>query len=148
MTLPEKLKYYRKKAGLSQTQVSDALYLSRQTVSRWESGVSVPTVDNLAALSKLYNTPMDILANEDATPLSVQDSSEEGNPRDPSSEKRSPLLGRKVLRILFFTALALLFLVVGILIGRHTGTQESFPLPEKEYQIDLSEPHGNFDIEW
>ena len=40
MTLEEQIKYYRKQAGLSQEKMAEKLSVSRQSVSKWESGVS------------------------------------------------------------------------------------------------------------
>lgn len=40
MALPEKLYALRKKSGLSQEQLAEALNVSRQAISKWESGVS------------------------------------------------------------------------------------------------------------
>ena len=53
MTLNEKLTHLRKKEGLSQIEVSEKLAVSRQAVSRWESGESRPSTDNLQVLCKL-----------------------------------------------------------------------------------------------
>ena len=64
MTLNEKLTHLRKKEGLSQVEVSEKLAVSRQAVSRWESGESRPSTDNLQALCKLYHVPLDYLLNE------------------------------------------------------------------------------------
>ena len=64
MTLNEKLTHLRKKEGLSQIEVSGKLAVSRQAVSRWESGESRPSTDNLQALCKLYHVPLDFLLNE------------------------------------------------------------------------------------
>jgi N-acetylglucosamine-6-phosphate deacetylase len=51
MTLGEKLKNARKNAGLSQEQLAEQLGVSRQAISKWESGVSVPESDKLVAIS-------------------------------------------------------------------------------------------------
>lgn len=64
MTLNEKLTHLRKKEGLSQIEVSEKLAVSRQAVSRWESGESRPSTDNLQALCKLYHVQLDYLLNE------------------------------------------------------------------------------------
>ena len=53
MTLREKLIVSRNKAGLSQMELAERLGVSRQAVSRWESGDTTPTMDKLKALS--YN---------------------------------------------------------------------------------------------
>lgn len=58
MTLPEKLMQLRSEQNLSQTALAEALGVSRQTVSKWEAGIAVPTTDNLFRLSKLYGTDL------------------------------------------------------------------------------------------
>lgn len=58
MTLPEKLMQLRSEQNLSQTALAEALGVSRQTVSKWEAGIAVPTTDNLIRLSKLYGTDL------------------------------------------------------------------------------------------
>mgnify|MGYP000790754135 FL=1 len=71
MTLPEKLMQLRSEQNLSQTALAEALGVSRQTVSKWEAGIAVPTTDNLFRLSKLYGTDLWTLtwrwAEEDET---------------------------------------------------------------------------------
>lgn len=48
------LETLRIKAGWSKTFVANRLGVTRQTIANWESGVSIPTGKNLAALCKLY----------------------------------------------------------------------------------------------
>ena len=52
MTLREKLIVSRNKAGLSQMELANQLGVSRQAVSRWESGDTTPTMDKLKTLAK------------------------------------------------------------------------------------------------
>lgn len=62
---------------LSQAEVSEKLGVSQQAVSRWESGEARPPTDNLQALCKLYNFPLDYLLIEsedeppDLTPVTL-----------------------------------------------------------------------------
>ena len=64
MTFEKKLAHLRKREGLSQAEVSEKLDVSRQAVSRWESGDAKPSTENLQALCKLYHVPLDYLFNE------------------------------------------------------------------------------------
>ena len=64
MTLDKKLTRLRKKAGLSQAEVSEELDVSRQAVTKWETGQSRPSTENLQSLSKLYNVPLEYLLDE------------------------------------------------------------------------------------
>jgi len=53
----------RKSQGLTQQQVADALHVSFQAVSKWESGMSYPTIELLFALSRLLGTTTDEILN-------------------------------------------------------------------------------------
>ena len=68
MELKEKLVALRKEKGLTQLAVAEKLDVSRQAISRWESGVALPSTDNLKYLSSLYEAPVDYLekAHENA----------------------------------------------------------------------------------
>ena len=65
MKLNEKLHSNRKKSGLSQQELAEQLDVSRQSVSKWETGITVPSVEKLILLSKLYNVPLTILTDDD-----------------------------------------------------------------------------------
>ena len=65
MLLGEKLKKLRKDRGLSQEQLADQLNVSRQAISKWELGESIPDTENLILLSKFYGVSIDyLLLNE------------------------------------------------------------------------------------
>ena len=70
MTLDKKLARLRKREGLSQAEVSEELDVSRQAVTKWETGTSRPSIENLQSLSRLYNVPLEYLLDEsgDAAP--------------------------------------------------------------------------------
>lgn len=61
MKLDGQLHRLRKEKGLSQADVAEKLGISRQAVSRWEIGAAVPTVENLKALSELFEVPLERL---------------------------------------------------------------------------------------
>lgn len=67
MELKETLVYYRKRQGLSQIELAEELSVSRQTVSKWETGSALPSAENLLALSKLYGVSADALLNAERT---------------------------------------------------------------------------------
>ena len=54
MKLHEKIYYCRKRAGLSQEELSGRVGVSRQAVSKWETGAAEPSTTNLLALARLY----------------------------------------------------------------------------------------------
>jgi transcriptional regulator with XRE-family HTH domain len=61
MRLQEMLKQQRLQNHYTQAQLAQKLFVSTQAVSKWERGQTVPTIDNLLALSDLYNLSLDEL---------------------------------------------------------------------------------------
>lgn len=66
MKLCEKLQNLRKNAGLSQEQLAEQLNVTRQAVSKWETGEGKPDIDNLLPLAKLLGTTVDYLLDDTA----------------------------------------------------------------------------------
>ena len=64
--MPEKLAELRRQKGLSQIELAEAMSVSRQAVSMWESGATIPSIDNLILLSRLYGVPMEALLSPDS----------------------------------------------------------------------------------
>ena len=62
--LSENIKTIRKSKGLSQQELAVKLNVVRQTVSKWEQGLSVPDSDLLIALSEALETPVSTLLGE------------------------------------------------------------------------------------
>ena len=62
--LSENIKTIRKSKGLSQEELAVKLNVVRQTISKWEQGISVPDSDMLISLSKALETPVSILIGE------------------------------------------------------------------------------------
>ena len=65
--LNENIKALRKSKGLSQQDLADKLNVVRQTISKWEQGLSVPDSDLLIALSEALETPVSTLLGETVT---------------------------------------------------------------------------------
>ena len=63
-TLGEKLKAARIEKKLSQIEVAEKLLVSRQTISKWEQGLSVPDSDMLISISEVLETPVSTLLGE------------------------------------------------------------------------------------
>lgn len=62
--LSENIKQIRKSKGLSQEELAIKLHIVRQTVSKWEQGLSVPDADMLLSLSEVLETPVSVLLGE------------------------------------------------------------------------------------
>ncbi len=64
MALSEKLFTLRKKSGLSQEQLAEHLGVSRQAISKWESGASMPESDKLIAICNYFGVSLDYLMRD------------------------------------------------------------------------------------
>lgn len=71
--LNENLKAIRKSKGLSQQELAVKLNVVRQTVSKWEQGLSVPDADLLLAIAETLETPVGALLGENAVPPETDD---------------------------------------------------------------------------
>lgn len=65
MTLADKLKEARKNAGLTQTELAEKLCVSRQAITKWETGKGIPDVENLRLISKVLNVSIDFLLDDE-----------------------------------------------------------------------------------
>ena len=64
MTFAEKLRNIRKQAGMSQEQLAEKLGVSRQAVTKWETNMGLPDIENFMALSSLFNISINELLSE------------------------------------------------------------------------------------
>lgn len=65
MKFSEKLQTLRKEKNMSQEKLADMLDVSRQSVSKWESGQTYPEMDKLIELSKIFKCTLDDLTNDE-----------------------------------------------------------------------------------
>ncbi len=100
MELARQLKAKREEHGLSQDEVAKAIFVSRQTVSNWETDKTYPDVQSLLLLSQLFGVSIDELIKGDAA--AMQQAIEED-----SRKMRLLSIG-----MLAFSGLAFLFLLV------------------------------------
>ena len=71
--LNENIKAIRKSKGLSQEELAIKLNVVRQTISKWEQGLSVPDSDMLISISEVLETPVSTLLGETVTESKVDD---------------------------------------------------------------------------
>ncbi len=65
MNFKENLKKLRKEKDISQEQLAEKLNISRQAISKWESGKAYPDIDNLILLRDIFNVSLDeLMVNE------------------------------------------------------------------------------------
>ena len=70
-SLGEALKAHRTRCKMTQEFVAEAIGVSRQAVSKWESGTSDPSTSNLLALAKLYGVSAEDLLREAAGGMNI-----------------------------------------------------------------------------
>ena len=61
MNMGERITELRKSKGLSQEELAEQLGVSRQSVSKWETGVSTPDTDKALAMSRIFGVTADFL---------------------------------------------------------------------------------------
>lgn len=144
----------RKRKGLSQAEVSAKLNVSRQAISKWEVGDTVPSTSNLKSLAGLYGVSLEYLFGEDEVKV-LEEYAE-----DKAAIVEAPAKEENRSREKFWKSLAILaFLLCGILavtlvytkISERPGDgQSSLPVKEtnvKEGSIEIN-PEGGFNLEW
>lgn len=77
MSLADKIVSYRKARGWSQEELADMIDVTRQSVSKWESGQSVPELDKIVMLSDLFGVSIDELLKEESTVSSLVEETDE-----------------------------------------------------------------------
>lgn len=106
MSFGEKLQILRKAKGISQDQLAIHLNVSRQAISKWELGTSLPEVENIIEISRFFDTSIDYLLKDD-----LQDKEEAGN----KEKKTNAALSSSVL-----LRLSTAFMIIGLLISFST----------------------------
>lgn len=76
MKLAEKIFNERKRLGLSQEQFAEKMEVSRQAVSKWESGQSMPDLDKLVWMSRIFGVSTDYLLKDEGTDVSMETKTE------------------------------------------------------------------------
>ena len=61
MNIAERLQHLRNRENYSQEQLADLLEISRQSISKWESGQGKPEIDNIIKLAQIYDVTTDYI---------------------------------------------------------------------------------------
>ena len=132
--LKDNIKILRKQKGLSQEELSIKLNVVRQTVSKWEQGLSVPDAEMLISISEVFDTPVSTLLGE-----SIKE--KESNTLNEISEKlevinlqlvRRKESKRKILHYIFIgISLLLILTLVLVLITNNSYMNWDYNDPEK-----------------
>ena len=113
MSFSEKLIRLRKQHGFSQEELGYKLNVTRQTVSKWELGQTVPEMNKLISLSQIYGISLDELTNEDKLNVDNTTKKDDINIENENKNKTKDKDLRKIL-IPLIIALVVIALILGI----------------------------------
>ncbi|MEF3305378.1 helix-turn-helix domain-containing protein [Paenibacillus sp. GYB003] len=107
MIFAEKLKTERKKKGWSQEDLAEKLFVSRQSVSKWENGQNYPSIEIIIKVSDLFGVTVDELlrSDEELTKKVIKDSKQLAHPKL-----------KFIFDVLFLIGFALLAIKLGVLL--------------------------------
>ena len=89
MDVSEKILQLRKANGFTQEELAEKLNVSRQSVSKWESGQSVPELEKLVALSEIFQVSTDhLLKPSELDQLSIKTEMLEKKQQELAAENR------------------------------------------------------------
>lgn len=121
MTLAEKIAELRRRSGMSQEELAEQLGVSRQSVSKWESAQSIPDLERILGLSRVFGVSTDFLLKEECTAPEREEPAKKTTPLRQLSLaeaqaylEESAAFGRKVaLAGLFFVLSPVVLLLLG-----------------------------------
>ncbi len=148
MSLAKKMIELRKQQNLSQQDLADRLGVSRQAISRWETGAVQPLADSVKSLAQVFQVSTDYLLNDDLddpTPLPT------AQPAPPQEKPKSARKHRKwLLALAALAAAAVLVLVTAAGTAYYLQWKERQPVPASEMltEKDDGKADGTFDLTW
>ena len=141
MKLEEKLISLRKEKGLSQMKLAEMMNVSRQAISRWEVGATVPSTDNLKFLGNLYGVSLEYLLHDDAP---------KPNQNETPMQKRIIEKQESRRKTVFVVLMAVLAVAVIVLSVMLLVEQPKKPISMREISGDEVNVTGKdgFDVNW
>lgn len=159
MECREKLICLRKKRGLTQQELAEAVNVSRQAISKWELGAAQPSTENFRSLSMFYGVPVDVLLNDALDIPEPEGALPEGPARQsgddlerggsPGDEIRKEISILKKWMIALVAVVAVLVLVVTVyIVGTLWEGSDAIPFDELEQEYVGPSFDGEFDYGW
>lgn len=138
----ENLKNLRKEKGLSQEELAERLHIVRQTVSKWEKGLSVPDADLLIRIAEIFETSVSTLLGD------TVESSSDKNIVAQKLEQLNALLAEKnrrsrcIWKVVAITLISIAAVTVLLFIFNFSVTQKYFEdastvITEQNAQINV-----------
>lgn len=113
MEISKQIKKYRLELKLSQDDLADKVFVTRQTISNWENDKNYPDIHSLVLLSTLFNVPLDILVKGDLIEMKEEIKTKDIKKLNSDSTIYGVLL---ILLVVMTVPLFLYLKIIGILI--------------------------------
>ncbi|MBE6934876.1 MAG: helix-turn-helix transcriptional regulator [Ruminococcaceae bacterium] len=126
MDLGSRIQTLRKKAGLSQEALADTLGISRQALSKWESGASLPTLENLLQLSKVFEISLDELITGEVPPPAGENAPDTAVRQETLEALLQHMESGRRKSGIWLTALCAVFAAVALSAGIYAGMRTAF----------------------
>ena len=154
MHISEKIQILRRQKDISQEQLAEQLNVSRQAVSKWETGENLPDIENIVQLSKIFNVSTDYLLKtyNDESPIDMHSPSGKSLADElmMTLDDEDETTGRFNFTLNFsgiiYPAAVLVFLVLGFHWGMWRAGLVVFPIAWVIEEIVSFAKTGRFDI--
>ena len=125
--LSDNIKILRKKKGYSQETLAEQLHVVRQTISKWEKGISVPDAVMLDRMAELFEVPVSVLLGgglevEEEQPSELNEIAQQLAVLNDQLVQQA-VRRRKVIRYAFVGVFAAIFVQIGAAIGLRVYTE-------------------------
>ena len=125
--LSDNIKILRKKKGYSQETLAEQLHVVRQTISKWEKGISVPDAVMLDRMAELFEVPVSVLLGgglevEEEQPSALTEIAQQLAVLNDQLVQQA-VRRRKVIRYAFVGVFAAIFVLIGAAIGLRVYTE-------------------------
>ena len=148
MSLAKKMIELRKQNGLSQQDLADRLGVSRQAISRWETGAVQPLADSVKSLAQVFQVSTDYLLNDD---LDTPTPPPTAQPAPPQEKPKPTRKHRKwLLALAALAAAAVLVLVTAMGTMAYLRWEEDHPVSMYDVlsEKDDGQSDGTFTVSW
>ena len=146
MSLAKKMIELRKQNGLSQQDLADRLGVSRQAISRWETGAVQPLADSVKSLAQVFQVSTDYLLNDDLdTPTPPPTAQPAPTPQEEPTPTRKH---RKWLLALAAAAVLVLATALGTMVYLRWEEDHPISMYDVLSEKDDGQSDGSFAISW
>lgn len=148
MNFAEKMIELRRQQNLSQQDLADRLGVSRQAISRWETGAVQPLADSVKSLAQVFQVSTDYLLNDD---LDTPTPPPTAQPAPPQEKPKSAQKHRKwLLALAALAAAAVLVLVTASGTMAYLRWEEDHPVSMYDVlsEKDDGQSDGTFTVSW